>query len=114
APGNREPAWGLGKGERGGGRVGGCTFDEDSDASLCDYRQGQEDDFDWQLIRTYSLPHATPDLLRGRPPYSILQVLEESTRIQLTVTGETKSFMTIVMKLERDKRADEDEGKSHH
>ncbi|XP_059900065.1 receptor-type tyrosine-protein phosphatase U [Gadus macrocephalus] len=44
---------------------GGCTFDEDSDASLCDYRQGQEDDFDWQLIRTYSWPHATPDLLRG-------------------------------------------------
>ncbi|KAJ3609315.1 hypothetical protein NHX12_023838 [Muraenolepis orangiensis] len=44
---------------------GGCTFDEDSDASLCDYRQGQEDDFDWQLIRTYSLPHATPDLLQG-------------------------------------------------
>ncbi|CAL8295278.1 unnamed protein product [Merluccius merluccius] len=47
------------------GPTGGCTFDEDSDASLCDYRQGQEDDFDWQLIRTYSGPHTTPDLLRG-------------------------------------------------
>ncbi|KAJ3609015.1 hypothetical protein NHX12_023542, partial [Muraenolepis orangiensis] len=56
-------------------RHSGCTFDEDSDASLCDYRQGQEDDFDWQLIRTYSLPHATPDLLRGQPPYSIFSYI---------------------------------------
>ena len=46
--------------------VAGCTFDEDSDPGLCDYRQGQEDDFDWQLIRTYSWPHPTTDLLRGR------------------------------------------------
>uniref|UniRef100_A0A4W6C9F7 Protein tyrosine phosphatase receptor type U n=1 Tax=Lates calcarifer TaxID=8187 RepID=A0A4W6C9F7_LATCA len=28
--------------------VAGCTFDEDSDPGLCEYRQGQEDDFDWQ------------------------------------------------------------------
>ncbi|KAF0047540.1 hypothetical protein F2P81_001173, partial [Scophthalmus maximus] len=43
----------------------GCTFDEDSDPGLCEYRQGQDDDFDWQLIRTYNWPHPTPDLLRG-------------------------------------------------
>lgn len=43
----------------------GCTFDQDSDPGFCDYRQGQDDDFDWQLIRTYNWPHPTPDLLRG-------------------------------------------------
>ncbi|KAI1894913.1 hypothetical protein AGOR_G00120660, partial [Albula goreensis] len=43
----------------------GCTFDEDSDPSLCEYTQGDEDDFDWQLIRTYNSPHTTTDLLRG-------------------------------------------------
>ncbi|KAF7210689.1 transcript variant X5 [Nothobranchius furzeri] len=43
----------------------GCTFDEDSDSGLCEYRQGQEDDFDWQLIRTYNWPHPTTDLLPG-------------------------------------------------
>uniref|UniRef100_A0AAQ6ADA1 Receptor-type tyrosine-protein phosphatase U n=1 Tax=Amphiprion ocellaris TaxID=80972 RepID=A0AAQ6ADA1_AMPOC len=47
------------------GPTAGCTFDEDSDPGLCEYRQGQEDDFDWQLIRTYNWPHPTPDLLRG-------------------------------------------------
>ncbi|TKS89023.1 Receptor-type tyrosine-protein phosphatase U [Collichthys lucidus] len=46
----------------------GCTFDEDSDPGLCEYRQGQDDDFDWQLIRTYNWPHPTPDLLRGTAP----------------------------------------------
>uniref|UniRef100_A0A8C1THQ5 Receptor-type tyrosine-protein phosphatase U n=1 Tax=Cyprinus carpio TaxID=7962 RepID=A0A8C1THQ5_CYPCA len=43
----------------------GCTFEEDSDPSLCEYRQAQEDDFDWQLVRTYSWPHMTSDLTRG-------------------------------------------------
>ncbi|XP_023995107.1 receptor-type tyrosine-protein phosphatase U-like [Salvelinus sp. IW2-2015] len=43
----------------------GCTFDEDSDPGLCEYKQGQEDDFDWQLMRTYNWPHTSPDLLRG-------------------------------------------------
>lgn len=51
----------------------GCTFDEDSDPGLCEYRQGQEDDFDWQLIRTYNWLHPTPDLLRGRLQY-VLQL----------------------------------------
>ncbi|XP_015204204.1 receptor-type tyrosine-protein phosphatase U isoform X4 [Lepisosteus oculatus] len=45
--------------------TGGCTFDEDSDPSLCEYSQGEEDDFDWQLMRTYSSPHSTSDLLYG-------------------------------------------------
>ncbi|KAJ8349636.1 hypothetical protein SKAU_G00247660 [Synaphobranchus kaupii] len=42
----------------------GCTFDEDSDPSMCEYSQGEEDDFDWQLIHTYSSPHTSADLLR--------------------------------------------------
>ncbi|XP_064204901.1 receptor-type tyrosine-protein phosphatase U [Anguilla rostrata] len=49
------------------GPTAGCTFDEDSnpdrDRSQC--KQGKEDDFDWQLIRSYSWPHANSDLLRG-------------------------------------------------
>uniref|UniRef100_A0A4W5Q7D0 Receptor-type tyrosine-protein phosphatase U n=1 Tax=Hucho hucho TaxID=62062 RepID=A0A4W5Q7D0_9TELE len=45
--------------------IAGCTFDEDSDPGLCEYKQGQEDDFDWQLMKTYNWPHTTPDLLRG-------------------------------------------------
>ncbi|KAA8586063.1 hypothetical protein FQN60_007632 [Etheostoma spectabile] len=49
-------------------RYTGCTFDEDSDPGLCEYRQGQDDDFDWQLIRTYNWPHPTPDLLQGPAP----------------------------------------------
>uniref|UniRef100_M4AEC4 Receptor-type tyrosine-protein phosphatase U n=1 Tax=Xiphophorus maculatus TaxID=8083 RepID=M4AEC4_XIPMA len=43
----------------------GCTFDEDSDSGLCEYRQGQEDDFDWQLIKTFNWPNPTADLLPG-------------------------------------------------
>ncbi|XP_019905852.1 receptor-type tyrosine-protein phosphatase U isoform X2 [Esox lucius] len=43
----------------------GCTFEEDSDPGLCEYKQGQEDDFDWQLMRAYNWPLTTPDLLRG-------------------------------------------------
>lgn len=49
----------------------GCTFDQDSDPGFCDYRQGQDDDFDWQLIRTYSWPHPTPDLLRGTTNWEV-------------------------------------------
>lgn len=45
--------------------LAGCTFEEDSDPSLCEYRQAQEDDFDWQLVRTYSWPHMNSDLIRG-------------------------------------------------
>uniref|UniRef100_A0A3B3VZY1 MAM domain-containing protein n=1 Tax=Poecilia latipinna TaxID=48699 RepID=A0A3B3VZY1_9TELE len=41
----------------------GCTFDEDSDSGLCEYRQGQDDDFDWQLIKTFNWPNPTADLL---------------------------------------------------
>uniref|UniRef100_A0AAR2K503 protein-tyrosine-phosphatase n=1 Tax=Pygocentrus nattereri TaxID=42514 RepID=A0AAR2K503_PYGNA len=43
----------------------GCTFEEDPDVSLCEYRQGQEDDFDWQLVRTTSWPYVPSDLTRG-------------------------------------------------
>uniref|UniRef100_A0A671MGL7 MAM domain-containing protein n=1 Tax=Sinocyclocheilus anshuiensis TaxID=1608454 RepID=A0A671MGL7_9TELE len=44
----------------------GCTFDEDSDPSLCEFSQGEEDDFDWQLFRNHASPHSTSDLLRGK------------------------------------------------
>ncbi|KAF3839943.1 hypothetical protein F7725_018660 [Dissostichus mawsoni] len=47
-----------------GPTAAGCTFEEDSDPSLCDFTQGEEDDFDWLLFRTYSSPYASPDLLR--------------------------------------------------
>uniref|UniRef100_A0AAY4BKS7 Receptor-type tyrosine-protein phosphatase U n=1 Tax=Denticeps clupeoides TaxID=299321 RepID=A0AAY4BKS7_9TELE len=43
----------------------GCTFEDDSDPGLCEYNQGQQDDFDWQLVRTYGWPYGTTDLLRG-------------------------------------------------
>ncbi|XP_036411192.1 receptor-type tyrosine-protein phosphatase U-like [Megalops cyprinoides] len=43
----------------------GCTFDDASDLDRDQCKQGKEDDFDWQLIRTYSWPYTTPDLLRG-------------------------------------------------
>ncbi|XP_044063785.1 receptor-type tyrosine-protein phosphatase U isoform X3 [Siniperca chuatsi] len=48
-----------------GPTAAGCTFEEDSDPSLCDFTQGEEDDFDWLLFRTYSSPYASSDLLRG-------------------------------------------------
>uniref|UniRef100_A0A674E464 Receptor-type tyrosine-protein phosphatase U n=1 Tax=Salmo trutta TaxID=8032 RepID=A0A674E464_SALTR len=47
------------------GPTAGCTFDEDSEPSLCDFTQGEEDDFDWQLFRTHNSPYASFDLLRG-------------------------------------------------
>ncbi|TSK28172.1 Receptor-type tyrosine-protein phosphatase U [Bagarius yarrelli] len=45
--------------------VGGCTFEEDSNADLCEYRQEQDDDFDWQLVRTSSWPSVPSDLTWG-------------------------------------------------
>lgn len=46
--------------------LAGCTFDEDSNPSLCEFSQGEEDDFDWQLFRAHASPHSTSDLLRGK------------------------------------------------
>lgn len=43
----------------------GCTFEEDSDPNQCEYSQGEDDDFDWELIRSYLMPHLTPDLPHG-------------------------------------------------
>ncbi|XP_042194557.1 receptor-type tyrosine-protein phosphatase U isoform X2 [Callorhinchus milii] len=40
-----------------------CTFDED--AGPCDYVQGTDDDFDWELVRAHGGPHQSADLLRG-------------------------------------------------
>ncbi|TKS81880.1 Receptor-type tyrosine-protein phosphatase U [Collichthys lucidus] len=48
-----------------GPTAAGCTFEEDSDPNLCEFTQGEEDDFDWLLYRTYSSPFASSDLLRG-------------------------------------------------
>ncbi|KAI1901714.1 hypothetical protein AGOR_G00037230 [Albula goreensis] len=47
------------------GPTAGCTFDEDLDPERSQCKQGKEDDFDWQLIRSYSWPHPNSDLLRG-------------------------------------------------
>nr|XP_055066598.1 receptor-type tyrosine-protein phosphatase U isoform X3 [Misgurnus anguillicaudatus] len=47
------------------GPTAGCTFDEDSDPSLCEFSQGEEDDFDWQLYRAHASPYPNSDLLRG-------------------------------------------------
>ncbi|NWU19773.1 PTPRU phosphatase, partial [Dyaphorophyia castanea] len=43
----------------------GCTFEEDSDPGQCEYSQGEDDDFDWELVRSYLRPHLTPDLPHG-------------------------------------------------
>lgn len=48
-----------------GPTAAGCTFEEDSDPSLCDFTQGEDDDFDWMLFRTYGSPFSSSDLLRG-------------------------------------------------
>uniref|UniRef100_A0A8C1L2K1 Receptor-type tyrosine-protein phosphatase U n=1 Tax=Cyprinus carpio TaxID=7962 RepID=A0A8C1L2K1_CYPCA len=42
-----------------------CKYTVGIFLDLCEYRQAQEDDFDWQLVRTYSWPHMTSDLTRG-------------------------------------------------
>ncbi|XP_041963012.1 receptor-type tyrosine-protein phosphatase U isoform X7 [Alosa sapidissima] len=47
------------------GPTAGCTFDEGSDPSLCEYSQGDDDDFDWQLFRSQGTSHASTDLIRG-------------------------------------------------
>ncbi|KAL7826999.1 hypothetical protein AOLI_G00322080 [Acnodon oligacanthus] len=52
----------------------GCTFEEDPDVSLCEYRQGQEDDFDWQLVRTTSWPYVPSDLTRGESRNELLSL----------------------------------------
>ncbi|NWZ84421.1 PTPRU phosphatase, partial [Poecile atricapillus] len=43
----------------------GCTFEEDSDPNQCEFSQGEDDDFDWELIRSYLVPHLVPDLPHG-------------------------------------------------
>ncbi|XP_041068540.1 receptor-type tyrosine-protein phosphatase U isoform X1 [Carcharodon carcharias] len=43
--------------------LGECTFDEES--GPCEYVQGSNDDFDWQLIGIHDPSQQTPDLLRG-------------------------------------------------
>lgn len=52
----------------------GCTFEEESDPNQCEYSQGEDDDFDWELIRSYLMPHLPPDLPHGEswaPPGSL-------------------------------------------
>ncbi|XP_026719268.1 receptor-type tyrosine-protein phosphatase U, partial [Athene cunicularia] len=43
----------------------GCTFEEDSDPNQCEYSQGEDDDFGWELVRSYMMPHLTADLPHG-------------------------------------------------
>ncbi|XP_037836165.1 receptor-type tyrosine-protein phosphatase U isoform X4 [Kryptolebias marmoratus] len=48
-----------------GPTAAGCTFEEDSDPNLCEFTQGEQDDFDWMLFRSYGAPSASSDLLKG-------------------------------------------------
>ncbi|XP_077193279.1 receptor-type tyrosine-protein phosphatase U isoform X2 [Paroedura picta] len=43
----------------------GCTFEEDGDLNQCEYSQGIEDDFEWELVQSYVMPHLTSDLPHG-------------------------------------------------
>ncbi|XP_035757199.1 receptor-type tyrosine-protein phosphatase U [Egretta garzetta] len=43
----------------------GCTFEEDGDPNQCEYSQGEDDDFGWELVRSYMMPHLTADLPHG-------------------------------------------------
>ncbi|KAF2987072.1 hypothetical protein EK904_009591, partial [Melospiza melodia maxima] len=43
----------------------GCTFEEDSEPNQCEYSQGEDDDFDWELLRSYLMPHLVPELPHG-------------------------------------------------
>ncbi|TFK13259.1 Receptor-type tyrosine-protein phosphatase U [Platysternon megacephalum] len=43
----------------------GCTFEEDVDLNQCEYSQREDDDFEWELIRSYVMPHLTSDLPHG-------------------------------------------------
>ncbi|XP_048681507.1 receptor-type tyrosine-protein phosphatase U isoform X2 [Caretta caretta] len=43
----------------------GCTFEEDVDLNQCEYSQREDDDFQWELIRSYVMPHLTSDLPHG-------------------------------------------------
>uniref|UniRef100_A0A8C3C3Z9 Receptor-type tyrosine-protein phosphatase U n=1 Tax=Cairina moschata TaxID=8855 RepID=A0A8C3C3Z9_CAIMO len=43
----------------------GCTFEEDDDLTQCEYSQGEDDDFGWELVRSYMMPHLTADLPHG-------------------------------------------------
>lgn len=70
--GREQPLWGSGA--DGSVPTAGCTFEEDSDPNQCEYSQGEDDDFDWELIRSYLMPHLTPDLPHGEsrgPPVSL-------------------------------------------
>uniref|UniRef100_A0A8C4WAT6 Receptor-type tyrosine-protein phosphatase U n=1 Tax=Gopherus evgoodei TaxID=1825980 RepID=A0A8C4WAT6_9SAUR len=47
------------------GEKSGCTFEEDVDLNQCEYSQREDDDFEWELIRSYVMPHLTSDLPHG-------------------------------------------------
>uniref|UniRef100_A0A452HNI2 MAM domain-containing protein n=1 Tax=Gopherus agassizii TaxID=38772 RepID=A0A452HNI2_9SAUR len=51
-------------------KCSGCTFEEDVDLNQCEYSQREDDDFEWELIRSYVMPHLTSDLPHGElsPP----------------------------------------------
>lgn len=49
----------------------GCTFEEDDDLNQCEYSQGEDDDFGWELVRSYMMPHLTADLPHGESPPQI-------------------------------------------
>ncbi|XP_029818871.1 receptor-type tyrosine-protein phosphatase U [Manacus vitellinus] len=80
----------------------GCTFEEDSDPNQCEYSQGEEDDFEWELIRSYLMPHLTPDLPHG---IKELKALEKFTWVNswslniCKTPGKARGFGTGVLEL---------------
>uniref|UniRef100_A0A669PFK4 protein-tyrosine-phosphatase n=1 Tax=Phasianus colchicus TaxID=9054 RepID=A0A669PFK4_PHACC len=40
--------------------LAGCTFEEDDDLNQCEYSQGEDDDFGWELVRTVARSPSSP------------------------------------------------------
>ncbi|GAA6103049.1 receptor-type tyrosine-protein phosphatase U isoform X2 [Tachysurus ichikawai] len=97
----------------------GCTFDEDSDPSLCEFSQGEDDDFDWQLFRTHTFPHATPDLLLGL--LGVVQVfitwlIPKSTsvpQLYINCTSVLQHHSSLTQESQRGKKMEENNRKTH-
>ncbi|XP_069081226.1 receptor-type tyrosine-protein phosphatase U isoform X1 [Pleurodeles waltl] len=43
----------------------GCTFEQDGETTQCEYSQGEDDDFEWELVRNYGIQHVASDLPHG-------------------------------------------------
>ncbi|AWO96841.1 putative receptor-type tyrosine-protein phosphatase U [Scophthalmus maximus] len=85
----------------------GCTFEEDSEPSLCDFTQGEEDDFDWLLFRTYSSPYASSDLLKdlridgADQDLGFVQILHRNKNAQRPLCTSSNEALTPVLSTSR-------------